>query len=391
MAWYYAKDGRSRGPVEEAELKALLARGTIAPGDLVWNESMGDKWMPAGDVPGLCGGARPPPVPSAAAAPGIAEPSDRVSCVAPVAPAWQGMKERLFRPFSMAGWFGLGVSAWLASLGQSQGGGAFNWNWRGDRKLPEDWDWRSETGIGEALGKAGAFVEQHGATLAWIVAAGVAAAVAFGLLILWLRCHGKFMLLDNVVSDTAEVRAPWTTFKQHAGSLFKWNIGYVLVCFVALLPILALVLMGGVAPCIRSGRLLPSATVSLSLAGLLLAVYALATSFVSRFLEDFVIPIMYNLDLTATEAWGRFLPLLRKRFWGFVLYGFFYAVLSAAAGAFIVMLAVVTCCVAGCLMLLPVVGAVVTLPVPVFFRLYSVGYLAQFGGDFSLPVVRQED
>jgi hypothetical protein len=108
--------------------------------------------------------------------------------------------------------------------------------------------------------------------------------------------------------------------------------------------------------------------------------------YIGRFREDFVVPIMYRNDLTATEAWGRFLPLLRQRFGSFVLYGLFYAVLQAVAGACVLTLVVITCCIAGCLLGIPVVGTVVVLPIPVFFRLYSVGYLAQFGGAFDATV-----
>jgi hypothetical protein len=43
-----------------------------------------------------------------------------------------------------------------------------------------------------------------------------------------------------------------------------------------------------------------------------------------------------------------------------------------------------TCCIAGCLMALPWVGAVILLPVTVFFRLYSLEYLAQYGPDFQM-------
>jgi hypothetical protein len=50
----------------------------------------------------------------------------------------------------------------------------------------------------------------------------------------------------------------------------------------------------------------------------------------------------------------------------------------------VMLLVVITCCIAGCLMAIPYVGAVVVLPVTVFFRAYSLEYLAQFGPEYRL-------
>ncbi len=72
MEWHYAKQGRKFGPIEEAELYRRARQGEIAPGDLVWNPTFGDKWAAASSVenlfaslpplapPSLSAGAQPP-------------------------------------------------------------------------------------------------------------------------------------------------------------------------------------------------------------------------------------------------------------------------------------------------------------------------------------------
>ena len=45
---------------------------------------------------------------------------------------------------------------------------------------------------------------------------------------------------------------------------------------------------------------------------------------------------------------------------------------------------IITCCLAGCLMLLPYLGTVVLLPVLMFKRCYSLYFLAQFGRDYDV-------
>lgn len=72
MSWFYAKHGKSEGPVEESELRAKIASGEIGPDNLVWRQGMAE-WTPLGKVselaPGQAPGAVPPPAPPVEAAP----------------------------------------------------------------------------------------------------------------------------------------------------------------------------------------------------------------------------------------------------------------------------------------------------------------------------------
>lgn len=49
MKWYYEKNGKQQGPVEESTLRGMLQRGELTSQELVWHEGMGD-WTPAGRV-----------------------------------------------------------------------------------------------------------------------------------------------------------------------------------------------------------------------------------------------------------------------------------------------------------------------------------------------------
>lgn len=53
MNWYYVRGGQRNGPVDEEAIRRLIAVGELRPNDLVWNESMGDKWVESFLVPGL--------------------------------------------------------------------------------------------------------------------------------------------------------------------------------------------------------------------------------------------------------------------------------------------------------------------------------------------------
>lgn len=52
--WYYGSPTGQTGPVEEHEIRALIAAGTIVPETLVWRDGMKD-WTPMQAVPELGG------------------------------------------------------------------------------------------------------------------------------------------------------------------------------------------------------------------------------------------------------------------------------------------------------------------------------------------------
>lgn len=50
--------------------------------------------------------------------------------------------------------------------------------------------------------------------------------IIVGILLTWLSSRGKFMFLDNVVTDRAEVVKPWSQYKRLVNSLFLWRLGF---------------------------------------------------------------------------------------------------------------------------------------------------------------------
>lgn len=53
MNWYYVRGGNRNGPIDDDALRRLIAVGELKPNDLVWNDTMGSKWVEAFTVPGL--------------------------------------------------------------------------------------------------------------------------------------------------------------------------------------------------------------------------------------------------------------------------------------------------------------------------------------------------
>jgi len=192
------------------------------------------------------------------------------------------------------------------------------------------------------------------------------------------------MFLYNVVNNRTEIAVPWRNYAKLGKSLFWWKLGFHLICLAITIPLLGLTFWKIAVPCIRARAFVPSVLPALTGSVLLWIVFGIAAGYVARLLEDFVIPIMFKFDLRVLKAWGRFLGLLKPHFWKFVLYGIFYFVLATVSSTIVTLIVLITCCIAGCLLLIPYVGAVMLLPVTVFFRTYSIKYLAQFGPEYRL-------
>jgi hypothetical protein len=59
-SWFFASQGKQRGPYPEAQLREFIANGTVTAETLVWTDGMAG-WQKAGEIPGLLSGVSGPP------------------------------------------------------------------------------------------------------------------------------------------------------------------------------------------------------------------------------------------------------------------------------------------------------------------------------------------
>lgn len=422
MQWYYTQDGQQRGPVEEAELFAMGRDGRLGADAHVWNETMGDQWTAASDIPGLLAPTPDPQArrltlarrseegaPEATQAEAGSGPEDKggraeappenfeqppkpesVSCVSPMRGAWNHMQRMLFGPFSFQRWLTIAVGAWLMTIPR---GGCVAKPSSFYTSQPDGSAFPDSHEIVDVL-KTHVFPVLHDymGVIIGVSAVLIVIGLIFGLFFLWLRCRGTFIFLDNVITDRADVGTPWTEFAEHAHSLFLWKIGYG-VCMLLLASALgAITAYLAVIPWYQAGgEITASAQVGFGVSVGLWVPYMCLAGLVSLFLYSFVVPIMYHYDLTAREAWGRFLGLLMPNLGRFILWALWMILLklgSLVCGAVLVAAVVLgTACIAGCLMAVPIGGSYVlafaVLPISVFFRAYTLEYLEQYGPPYT--------
>jgi len=304
-----------------------------------------------------------------------AEQPTRISVIDPLGPAFERVKIILFKPFLLEKWFVIGFCAWLAYLGEGGGGGG------GGRA-----QWHSGSGARHAAEQTKDFFLEN---LLWIIpVATIVLLIIVGLWILltWLSSRGRFMFLHCVAQNKAEIKIPWTKFREHANSLFLFRIVVGLIalaifslpCLFAVFFILAMI----------SGPSFVWAIPGLVVAGLAFFVLVIVFWLVKRFTTDFVIPIMFLRSPSCTAAWRQFLTILAANKGSFALYALFRIVIAISIVAIVIATVLVTCCCALCIFAIPYIGTVALLPILVFVRAYSLCYFRQFGPQLDVFNIR---
>lgn len=298
----------------------------------------------------------------------------------PLSLGWKRMKKALFQPFDINKWFRIGFTAWLAGLTDCNGGsggnntGTKHNDWDEFFRFPEiAKDWLLDNPL-------------------WfnLIIIGIILLFIIFSVITWISARGKFMFLFNVANEKSEISKPWHNYRKEGNSLFLWNF-FVGWLFIALLILFFI-------HCFQSAKELyygdlPEVIIFWSVARLVLIFLSgiIIYGYISLFLKDFVVPIMYKNKIGVLRGWGVFLSLFGKNFFTFIIYGLFIFVLGIAVVVAVIFLALITCCIGLLLLAIPYIGAVIMLPVSYFFRAFSIEFLAQFGPNFNVFPIQESE
>jgi hypothetical protein len=292
-----------------------------------------------------------------------------------VALALRRTQRALFSPLDVRSWLALAVCAFLAGLSDApsslahvenrvSGDGTSD---GGFGALPiSGWRIPSLDELLEALTVAVA--------VAWVVAAVLAVLLAIGLLFAWLSARGEMMLLDGVVRGRGSVVEPWSRLRRQGNSLFCARVVLVLAVF-SVMAVLAVSLMLSLA---RHGELGFAQIVPAIL--VLAGIIAIAV-ILDLLLTDLVTPVLYLRDRGVVDAMGAvWSDLIAPHAPAVILFYVLRLLLYLAAAVIMILVSCLTCCIAA----LPLISAIVFLPIHVFFRAYSASFVDQLGGPYTL-------
>lgn len=326
-----------------------------------------------------------------------------ISCMETADSAWRKMVVMLFKPFNFAKWVTLGFCVWIAQLGEGGGSGNFDFSSFKNDHAGKNANDAFLNALNQIFnGDSGNFftrvAEQCHISvniLSWICAGitlFIIIIIVFSIVMLWLKARFEFILIDNLIHDRTEIVTPWKQFKKPANSAFLWMLLIGLITTAIVVGVMffdILAILPWLKSCLARKTLMwPGETTLIILACSMLAGVVLSLLFwlVNFFFREFVIPVMYWKNLRSIEAWKIFLALLNNNRFTFFKYIILTIVFSVIAGAAILAAGIATCCIGLILLAIPFVGTVLILPVSVFFRLFGLELLAQFGPEYNIPV-----
>jgi hypothetical protein len=375
--WYYAVGGVRQGPIAFEELRAMVRAGKLGALDLVWQPEFGPEWRKVGQV-GALSEPQVPPVPPRAeperrSVPLLGVTGAPPSALAAASQAFARVGEVLWKPFDISRWFSMGFCAWLAYLGSQS-----MYSFGDGNKQAAAISFKQQADL--ALDRLMAVLTQpHEATAA---AVKVLLLLLFGLWVCSLRSRGDFMFLHRWYRPDEAIRLCWQSSRAAGHELFVWRLCF----FLAALAAYALVGLAAYAQILRpyweAGKVWDDAWVSSAVGCATSAVLiGLGTQVVGHLAKAFVVPIMYWHGVPAARAWLAVFALCNQypfAVLGYLICGAVFWVVALCAVAALVLL---TCCVGVIPLVLPYVGAVMLLPVFLFFRGYAICFLNQWRAD----------
>lgn len=293
----------------------------------------------------------------------------KISVIDPVNDAFNRAKLLLFEPFEMKKWFVIGFCAWLATLGKGSGGGS---------------------GGSGGFGEFKNVIVNHLPVVIIVGTIVILVILAITVLVLWLNSRGKFMFLHCITKNKAEVKVPWQKYSRAGNSLFLFKLAAGVIVFILIALLAGSIIFGIVLLRGSGGQVGWLGVPAIAISVLFLIPITIVVTLFFKFINDFVVPIMYINGCTCVEGWHQFWELLKLNKWNFTLYILFQILIGIVIGTIIIAAVCMTCCIAGCLMVIPYIGTVVLLPVLVFARSYSLYYLGQYGLAYNAFMVSEE-
>jgi hypothetical protein len=197
--------------------------------------------------------------------------------------------------------------------------------------------------------------------------------VFFTLLILWLwiTARGRFIFIDCLVRNRAAIVEPWRQFRAEGNRFFVFLIVIMLV-FIAIMALLAGLAFGAVVLW-RNYHVsnAPALLVFLPIAIFVWVALAISVNLIVYFMP----PVMYARRCSPTEAARAVVQLVLDEPAPFILFILFMIALWLGWVVVGCLVTCLTCCIAS----VPYIGTVIVLPIPVFFRSFSLLFLRQFG------------
>ncbi len=288
--------------------------------------------------------------------------------------AMEQTKRLLFRPFNAGTWLSVGMMLFLASFVDSAAIPNVN------LKLPGGSPSGGGIDVSALLKPARAWVDDHAGLILPIALGAAVFFIPLTIGLVWLGSRGQMMVLRAVALNDVSFGSNWGASQGSAWQLFKLRLVLVTLDSIANFAIFALVVRR-VLQLADAGLADPFAYLKeLVPMFVLFAVMLLGQGMIDFAIRHFVAPLMLRFDLSPTDGVRAFFTILSGNFPQMLGYLVLRAVLAVGIGVAAGIIGVVTCCVGT----LPVLSQILTAPLHVFDRAYTLYVLQSLGPAYQM-------
>src|SRR5437016_249443 len=293
--------------------------------------------------------------------------SRNIEILAPFNQAIELTRLILFRPFDITKWLVIGFAGFLSGWLNSGGGSINPWSFRG---------WNTSNAQPPTLQFRSFHIDHAGVFFLVLIALLVIVFFTFLILWLWITARGRFIFIDCVVRNRAAITEPWREFRREGNRFFLFLIVLV-VASIAVVALLAGMVFGSLMLW-RNYHIsnTPALLVLVPIAVFTWVAFAVVVNLITYFMP----PVMYTRRCSPGDAARAILRLILDDPVPFILFILFMLALWIGW----IMVGCLVTCLTCCLASLPYIGTVMVLPVPVFFRSFSLLFLRQFGADWDV-------
>jgi hypothetical protein len=256
-----------------------------------------------------------------------------ITAVDSITPALEHTKQQLFQRFRIGQWTKLAFVGLLAGELGSNGCNRSNFH------FPVPPGTLPETGLPHSLAELGI----DPTLLAGFITTAIVAALAIGIILLYISSVMRFVLFDGIVAREVHIGWSWSRRLGPGWRFFVWKFLY----YVVVAGITAIVFGIPLAVAFNKGWLkepgdhIPQLVVSAIVPFLLLFVIAVATAVIVTLMKDFVVPQMALENINASEAWRRLWQMMQADTGAYVAYIVMKIVLAIVAAILIAIVTVI--------------------------------------------------
>ena len=217
--------------------------------------------------------------------------------------ALEHTKQQLFKPFRIGQWTRLALVGLLAGELGSNGCSGSNFN------LPHHPGAASHPGFPGSLGIDPALWAALGALLAALLIA----ALALGIIMMYVGSVMRFVLFDSIIARECHIRWSWSRRLGPGWRYFVWKLLYALlslagIAIVVGIPVFVAFNKGWFG---EPNQHLPGLVTGGVVLFLLFLAFAVITAVILVLTKDFVVPQMALEDIDAMEGWRRLWPMMK--------------------------------------------------------------------------------